>query len=64
MASSAGQRLTDLLALSVTVLPYLVAKGWGMVAMGFGGRAGSGALFTRKFRRSERQSVMEQTQIT
>lgn len=51
------------------LLPYLVAQGWvrgyggGEVAEG-GEERGGGTLFTRRVRRSERQSAMEQTQIT
>lgn len=44
-------------------LPYLVAVGGGWWWQGCGWRSG-GALFTRRVRRSERQSAMEQTQIT
>lgn len=44
-------------------LPYLVVEGGGWWRQG-SGWGSSGALFTRRVRRSERQSVMEQTQIT
>lgn len=45
------------------LLPYLVAEGGGGWQQG-SGRGSRGALFTRRVRRSERQSAMEQTQIT
>lgn len=44
-------------------LPYLVGEGGGWWRQG-SGRGSTSALFTRRARRSERQSATEQTQIT
>lgn len=62
MASSVSW-LTDLLALSASCLPYLVAEGGGWRRQG-SASGSSGALFTCEVRRSARQSATEQTQIT
>lgn len=45
-------------------LPYLVVEGWGDGGSRVVDGGSSGALFTRGVGRSERQSAMEQTQIT